>query len=77
MALDPVSHTPMSPNYHQLAMDQCGLRHNEQGKLVPTNTKSLCSSPPTTIEFQALNAMPTGLDLGVARELHHTLVAQL
>ena len=50
---------------------------SEQGELVPTNTKSPCSSPPATLGFWALRALPTGLDLGVAGELHHTLVAQL
>ena len=68
---------PMSPDLLQLAMDQCGLRLNEQGGLVLTNTKSPCGSPPATMGFGVPRALPTGLNLEVAEEIHQTLVAQL
>ena len=35
---------PLSPNFLQLAMDQCRLRLNEQGELLLVNTESPCSS---------------------------------
>ena len=50
-ALDLTAPTPMSPIFLQLAMDQCGLRLNEQGELVLTNSKSPCHSLPATIGF--------------------------
>ena len=77
VALVPVPSMPMSPNYLQLAMDQCGLRFNEWGELVPTNTESPYRFLPTTIGFQTTKAMSGSLDLGVAEELHCTLVAWL
>ena len=57
-------------------MDQCGLRLNEWGELVPKDTESPHSFPPTTIGFQAIDLL-AGLDPGVAEELHYTLVAWL
>ena len=67
---------PMSPDYLQLAMEQCQLKLNELGELVPTDIKSPYSFLSATLGFQVLQAMLTALDLGVAKELH-TLVAQL
>ena len=68
---------PVSPNYLQMAMVQCGLRLNEEGEPIPTNMESPYRFPPATIGFQALKAMPVGLDQGVAEEIHFTLVAWL
>ena len=47
----PTPSMPMSPNFLQLAMDQCKMRLNEQGELAPTNTESLHSLLPTTHGF--------------------------
>ena len=67
VALDLVTPMSMSPNFLQLAMDQCGLRQNEQGELVLTNIINPCSSLPITLGFQALRPLLTGLSPGVAR----------
>ena len=40
---------PLIPDFLQSPMDQCRLRLNKQGELVPTNAKSPCSSPPATL----------------------------
>ena len=66
---------PLDPNFLQLTMEQCQLRLNDQGELVLTNPESPGISPPATLGVWAPRALPTGLDLGVAGELHHTLVA--
>ena len=51
VTLVPVAPMPMSSDYPQLAMEQCVLRLNEQGELVPPNTKSPYSFLPATIGF--------------------------
>ena len=66
MALVPVPPC-LSPKYLQLAVHQCRLRLNDRQVLVPSDTVSLYGSPPTTIGFQTLKAMPAGLGPGWLR----------
>ena len=74
---DPVTSWPLGPGFLHLVMEQCGLWLNEQGGLVPTNPNKPSISPSATMGFRVLRALPTDLDLGVARELHCTLVTWL
>ena len=50
---------------------------NKQEGLVPMNLHSPDISPSATLGFRAQRALPTGLDLEVAGEIHYTLVAWL
>ena len=63
----PTSPMLMSPNFVQLAMDQCGLKLNEWGELVQTNTEIPYCLLPTTLGFQNLLVVVAGLDPGWLR----------
>ena len=72
---NPLTPLPSGPDFLHWAMEQCGLWLSKHGGLVPINLDSPDISPSATLGLRALRVLPTGLNLGSAGELHHTLVA--